>query len=80
MCTYDALDRHVLVEGVEIGLTIEIPLLLVLKRGVWMGDIELEGDDLAIVVLNAADTLAVFERIPWFPRRVIVCLALPFDL
>ena len=45
-----------------------------------MGDIELEGDDLAIVVLNAADTLAVFERIPWFPRRVVVCLALPFDL
>jgi hypothetical protein len=80
LCADDALNLHVLIQRVEIGLPVEIPLLLVLKRGVWVGNVEFEGDDLAIVVLHATDTLAVFERIPWFPRRMIVCLALPFDL
>jgi hypothetical protein len=45
-----------------------------------MGNIKLERDDLPIIVLNATDALEVFERIPWFPSRMVMCLALPFDL
>lgn len=80
-CTDDTFNLLVIDEGGKEGLAIEVPLLPVLGRDVWVlrqADLYLDG--FAEVVFKATEAFVGSELGPSMPRSMKMCLTLPFDL
>lgn len=80
-CTYDPFNLLVIVEGVEIGFTVEVPSLSVFGRHIWiLRQAELCLDDFAKVVLETAEAAIRRQFCPRMPSRMVMRLPLPFNL
>lgn len=70
-----------IIEGIKICFPIEIPLLLILDRNIRiLRDALLDLDNFAEVIFEPSKASIRSEIRPRFPRCMVVCLVLPFDL